>query len=168
VIQNIVQTETEYGKELQTLLSTYLRLLQPTDRVTGSDIAHILGNLEEISSFQQTLVQSLEECTKLPESQQRIGSFFLSLMSQMKNLYVTYCSNHPSAVNVLTQHSEELGEFMESKGASSPGILTLTTNLSKPFMRLDKYPTLLKELERHIEIEVMSGSQVTWLLIHNA
>ncbi|XP_027012212.2 rho guanine nucleotide exchange factor 7b isoform X1 [Tachysurus fulvidraco] len=151
VIQNIVQTETEYGKELQTLLSTYLRLLQPTDRVTGSDIAHILGNLEEISSFQQTLVQSLEECTKLPESQQRIGSFFLSLMSQMKNLYVTYCSNHPSAVNVLTQHSEELGEFMESKGASSPGILTLTTNLSKPFMRLDKYPTLLKELERHME-----------------
>ncbi|XP_060715979.1 rho guanine nucleotide exchange factor 7b isoform X1 [Tachysurus vachellii] len=151
VIQNIVQTETEYGKELQTLLSTYLRLLQPTDRVTGSDIAHILGNLEEISSFQQTLVQSLEECTKLPESQQRIGSFFLSLISQMKNLYVTYCSNHPSAVNVLTQHSEELGEFMESKGASSPGILTLTTNLSKPFMRLDKYPTLLKELERHME-----------------
>lgn len=33
-------------------------------RLTTSDIAHILGNLEEISSFQQTLVQSLEECTK--------------------------------------------------------------------------------------------------------
>ncbi|XP_046693049.1 rho guanine nucleotide exchange factor 7b isoform X2 [Silurus meridionalis] len=151
VIQNIVQTETEYGKELQTLLSTYLRLLQPTDRLTLTDIAHILGNLEEISSFQQTLVQSLEECTKFPESQQRIGGFFLSLMPQMKSLYVAYCSNHPSAVNVLTQHGEELGEFMESKGASSPGILILTTNLSKPFMRLDKYPTLLKELERHME-----------------
>ncbi|XP_058236462.1 rho guanine nucleotide exchange factor 7b isoform X3 [Hemibagrus wyckioides] len=151
VVQNIVQTETEYCKDLQTLLSTYLRLLQPTDRLSGSDIALILGNLEDISSFQQTLVQTLEECVKLPESQHRIGSFFLSLMTQMKNLYVAYCSNHPSAVNVLTQHSEELGEFMESKGASNPGILTLTTNLSKPFMRLDKYPTLLKELERHME-----------------
>lgn len=32
VVQNIVQTETEYCKELQTLLSTYLRALQPTDR----------------------------------------------------------------------------------------------------------------------------------------
>lgn len=41
---------------------------------------------------------------------------------------------------------------MESRGASSPGILTLTTGLSKPFMRLDKYPTLLKELERHMEV----------------
>uniref|UniRef100_A0A8B9LVS6 Rho guanine nucleotide exchange factor (GEF) 7b n=1 Tax=Astyanax mexicanus TaxID=7994 RepID=A0A8B9LVS6_ASTMX len=128
-----------------------IQLLQPTDRLTVADIAHILGNLEEISSFQQTLVQSLEECTKLPENQQRVGGFFLSLMTQMKSLYVAYCSNHPHAVSVLTQHSEELGEFMESKGASVPGILTLTTNLSKPFMRLDKYPTLLQELDRHME-----------------
>lgn len=49
-------------------------------------------------------------------------------------------------------HSEVLGEFMEGRGAVSPGILTLTTGLSKPFMRLDKYPTLLKELERHMEV----------------
>lgn len=41
---------------------------------------------------------------------------------------------------------------MESQGASVPGILTLTTSLSKPFMRLDKYPTLLQELERHVEV----------------
>uniref|UniRef100_A0A8C2IJ75 Rho guanine nucleotide exchange factor (GEF) 7b n=1 Tax=Cyprinus carpio TaxID=7962 RepID=A0A8C2IJ75_CYPCA len=149
VVQNIVQTETEYCKELQTLLSTYLRALQPTDSV--SDINHIIGNLEEIGSFQQTLVHSLEESVKVPESQQRIGGFFLSLIPQIRSLYVTYCSNHPSAVNVLTQHSEELGEFMESKGANSPGILTLTTGLSKPFLRLDKYPTLLKEMERHME-----------------
>ncbi|XP_016381107.1 rho guanine nucleotide exchange factor 7-like isoform X2 [Sinocyclocheilus rhinocerous] len=151
VVQNIVQTETEYCKELQTLLSTYLRALQPTDGLSMSDISHIMGNLEEISSFQQTLVNSLEESVKVPESQQRIGGFFLSLISQMRSLYVTYCSNHPSAVNVLTQHSEEFGEFMESKGANSPGILTLTTGLSKPFLRLEKYPTLLKEMERHME-----------------
>lgn len=50
-------------------------------------------------------------------------------------------------------YSEELGEFMELKGANSPGILVLTTGLSKPFMRLDKYPTLLKELERHMEVQ---------------
>uniref|UniRef100_A0A6Q2ZAH3 Rho guanine nucleotide exchange factor (GEF) 7a n=1 Tax=Esox lucius TaxID=8010 RepID=A0A6Q2ZAH3_ESOLU len=138
VLQNILETETEYSKDLQIQsVSVY--------------VYHILGNLEEISTFQQMLVQSLEECSKLPENQQRVGGFFLNLMPQMKALYVGYCSNHPSAVNVLTQHSEELGEFMESKGVSSPGILTLTTGLSKPFMRLDKYPTLLKELERHME-----------------
>uniref|UniRef100_A0A8C7GKD1 Osteoclast-stimulating factor 1 n=1 Tax=Oncorhynchus kisutch TaxID=8019 RepID=A0A8C7GKD1_ONCKI len=120
-------------------------------RLFSADVSHILGNLEDISTFQLMLVQSYEECTRLPESQQRVGGFFLNLLPQMKALYMAYCSNHPSAVNILTEHSEELGEFMEGKGASSPGILTLTTGLSKPFMRLDKYPTLLKELERHME-----------------
>lgn len=41
---------------------------------------------------------------------------------------------------------------MENQGASSPGILILTTSLSKPFMRLEKYVTLLQELERHMEV----------------
>uniref|UniRef100_A0A3Q3MWJ0 Osteoclast-stimulating factor 1 n=1 Tax=Mastacembelus armatus TaxID=205130 RepID=A0A3Q3MWJ0_9TELE len=151
VLQNILEAESEYSRELQSLLGSYLRSLHPTDRLSSVDITHIQGNLEEISTFQQMLVQSLEEHTKLPESQQRIGGFFLNLMPQMKIIYVAYCSNHPSAVSILTQHSEELGEYMESKGASSPGILTLTTNLSKPFTRLERYPTLLKELDRHME-----------------
>ena len=59
---------------------------------------------------------------------------------------------------------------MESRGAASPGILTLTTSLSKvryhvysncgnkiillfkPFKRLEKYPTLLKELQRNLGV----------------
>ncbi|XP_060785613.1 rho guanine nucleotide exchange factor 7a isoform X3 [Neoarius graeffei] len=151
VLQNILETETEYSKELQNLLTNYLRPLQNTEKLGSADVSVIMGNLEEISTFQQTLVQSLEDCTKLPELQQKVGGFFLNLMPKMRALYTGYCSNHPSAVNILTDHSEELGDFMESKGASSPGILTLTTGLSKPFMRLDKYPTLLKELERHME-----------------
>uniref|UniRef100_A0A3Q2LM59 Rho guanine nucleotide exchange factor 7 n=1 Tax=Equus caballus TaxID=9796 RepID=A0A3Q2LM59_HORSE len=151
VLQNILDTENEYSKELQTVLSTYLRPLQTSEKLSSANISYLMGNLEEICSFQQMLVQSLEECTKLPEAQQRVGGCFLNLMPQMKTLYLAYCANHPSAVNVLTEHSEELGEFMEMKGANSPGILVLTTGLSKPFMRLDKYPTLLKELERHME-----------------
>ncbi|XP_044043142.1 rho guanine nucleotide exchange factor 7b isoform X1 [Siniperca chuatsi] len=151
VLQNILEAESEYSRELQSLLGSYLRSLHPTDRLSSVDISHIQGNLEEISTFQQMLVQSLEEHTKLSESQQRIGGFFLSLMPQIKIINVAYCSNHPSAVSVLTQHSEELGEYMESKGAPTPGILTLTTSLSKPFTRLERYPTLLKELDRHME-----------------
>ncbi|XP_053311229.1 rho guanine nucleotide exchange factor 7 isoform X3 [Spea bombifrons] len=151
VLQNILETENEYAKEIQNMLSNYLRHLQTSEKLSPTSISYLMGNLEEICSFQQVLVQSLEECAKLPEGQQRVGGCFMSLMPQMKSLYLAYCANHPSAVNVLTHHSEELGEFMEMKGANSPGILVLTTGLSKPFMRLDKYPTLLKELERHME-----------------
>ncbi|KAJ3584534.1 hypothetical protein NHX12_015029 [Muraenolepis orangiensis] len=99
-----------------------------------ADIALIQGNLEEISTFQQMLVQLLEERTKLPECQQRVGGFFLGLMSQMKALYTAYCSNHPSAVSVLTQH--------------------------RPFTRLDRYPALLKELDRHMEDHHPDGADL--------
>jgi len=40
---------------------------------------------------------------------------------------------------------------MEAAGATVPGILVLTTGLSKPFRRLEKYAGMLQELERHVE-----------------
>ncbi|XP_054852228.1 rho guanine nucleotide exchange factor 6 isoform X3 [Eublepharis macularius] len=151
VLQNILETERDYARELQALLGTYLRPLQSYDKLSAVDIASLLGNVDDICSFQQTLHQALEECAKLPEHQQKVGGCFLSLMPQFRSLYLTYCANHPSAVNVLTQHSDELEKFMEIQGAACPGILTLTASLSKPFTRLDKYITLLQELERHME-----------------
>ncbi|NWH37152.1 ARHG6 factor, partial [Chloropsis hardwickii] len=151
VLQNILETERDYAKELQSLLGTYLRPLQSYDKLSAGDIAVLLGNMEEISAFQQTLNQALEEVAKLPENQQRVGGCFMNLMPQFRSLYLTYCANHPSAVSVLTRHSDELEKFVESQGAASPGILILTTSLSKPFLRLDKYVTLLQELERHME-----------------
>ncbi|KAM9849892.1 rho guanine nucleotide exchange factor 6 isoform 3-T3 [Aulostomus maculatus] len=151
VVQDILEHEREFVKDLQTVLSCYLRPLQSSDKLSSADSTTLCGNLEEILSFQQSLCVSLEECTKVPEGQQRVAGCYINVMCQIKTLYLGYCSSHPSAVCILTDHSEELDKFMESQGASAPGILSLTTSLSKPFMRLDKYPTLLQELERHVE-----------------
>lgn len=52
---------------------------------------------------------------------------------------------------ILQFHRDELTKHMESFGAASPGVLVLTTNLSKPFRRLEKYSAMLQELERHTE-----------------
>ncbi|XP_040855360.1 rho guanine nucleotide exchange factor 6 isoform X5 [Ochotona curzoniae] len=151
VLQNILDTEKEYAKELQSLLVTYLRPLQSNNNLSSVEFTSLLGNFEEVCTFQQTLCQALEECSKFPENQHKVGGCLLNLMPHFKSMYMAYCANHPSAVNVLTQHSDELEQFMENQGASSPGILILTTSLSKPFMRLEKYVTLLQELERHME-----------------
>ncbi|XP_051716456.1 rho guanine nucleotide exchange factor 6 [Ctenopharyngodon idella] len=151
VVQDILEHEREFVKELQAVLNCYLRPLQTSDKLSSVDCSSLNGNLEDILTFHQGLCLALEECSKMPEGQQRIGGCYLNLMCQIRTVYLSYCSNHPSAVCVLTDHSEELEKFMESQGASPPGILTLTTSLSKPFMRLDKYLFLLQELERHVE-----------------
>ncbi|XP_057574549.1 rho guanine nucleotide exchange factor 6 isoform X2 [Hippopotamus amphibius kiboko] len=151
VLQNILDTEKDYAKELQSLLVTYLRPLQSNNNLSTVEFTSLLGNFEEVCTFQQTLCQTLEECSKFPENQHKVGGCLLNLMPHFKSMYLAYCANHPSAVNVLTKHSDDLERFMENQGASSPGILILTTSLSKPFMRLEKYVTLLQELERHME-----------------
>ncbi|XP_036775061.1 rho guanine nucleotide exchange factor 6 isoform X4 [Manis pentadactyla] len=151
VLQNILDTEKDYAKELQSLLVTYLRPLQSNNNLSTVEFTSLLGNFEEVCTFQQTLCQALEECSKFPENQHKVGGCLLNLMPHFKSMYLAYCANHPSAVNVLTQRSDDLEQFMEKQGASSPGILILTTSLSKPFMRLEKYVTLLQELERHME-----------------
>lgn len=51
----------------------------------------------------------------------------------------------------IFNYRDELEVFMEKQGAASPGLLVLTTGLSKPFRRLDKYSAMLQELERHME-----------------
>lgn len=47
---------------------------------------------------------------------------------------------------------EKLSSFVESHGATTPGYQVLISHFSAPFRRLDKYPALLKELERHIDV----------------
>lgn len=41
---------------------------------------------------------------RVSESQQRVAGCYLNLMGQIKTLYQAYCSSHPSAVCILTDH----------------------------------------------------------------
>lgn len=55
-------------------------------------------------SIKFRMISLVLHVSRLPEAQQRVGGCFLNLMPQMKTLYLAYCANHPSAVNVLTEH----------------------------------------------------------------
>lgn len=57
-----------------------------------------------LPSVKFTIISLVLCVSRLPEAQQRVGGCFLNLMPQMKTLYLAYCANHPSAVNVLTEH----------------------------------------------------------------
>uniref|UniRef100_A0A452DMJ6 SH3 domain-containing protein n=1 Tax=Capra hircus TaxID=9925 RepID=A0A452DMJ6_CAPHI len=120
VLQNSLETENEYSKELQTAfnLPTFSK--------------HFIFNGKSEEIFFRRMHQDARDPTEDPVP---------GLLCQP-----------PSTVSILTEHSEELGEFIEMKGASiSLGILMLTTG-STVHMCLDKYPVLLKELERHMEV----------------
>lgn len=105
----------------------------------------MLGNFLEVVETHEELLTSLETCND------RVGKLFLSRAATMKCVHQAYCAAHPRAIVILDKYSEELETYMERQGAASPGLLVLTTGLSKPFRRLDKYSAMLQELERHME-----------------
>ncbi|ESO85916.1 hypothetical protein LOTGIDRAFT_130072, partial [Lottia gigantea] len=151
VLKNVIETERTHVSELTKVLKSYLLPLQGTGILNPGEFCQLIGNLEDIAAFQKIFLASLEECEKLPPSQRRIGGVFMQHAEQLRNLYIQYCSNHPLAVSILQRHREALSRYMETLGVPAPGSMTLTTHLSKAFTRLEKYPSLLKELERHIE-----------------
>lgn len=151
VLKNVIETEKAHVEEMNKVLQLYLKPIQATNTLSQAEYSTLIGNMEEIITFQQSFLSALEECEKLPLNQRRIGGIFMQFAPSMKELHSTYCANHPKAVSLLQKRREELSKFVESHGASSPGAQALTTILSKPFVRLDKYPSLLKELERHVE-----------------
>ncbi|GFR94538.1 rho guanine nucleotide exchange factor 7 [Elysia marginata] len=151
VLKNVIETEKAHVEEMTKVLQSYIKPILATNILSPSEYGTLIGNMEEIITFQQSFLTTLEDCEKLPLNQRRIGGIFMQFAPSMKELHSSYCSNHPKAVSLLQKRREELSKFVESQGASSPGAQALTTILSKPFVRLDKYPSLLKELERHVE-----------------
>lgn len=117
----------------------------PNFRLDADEYAQLLGNFLEIVETHEELLGGMEA------SNDRIGKLFLSKAATMKCVHQAYCAAHPRAIVILDKYSEQLEAYMERQGAASPGLLVLTTGLSKPFRRLDKYAAMLQELERHME-----------------
>ncbi|XP_076657818.1 rho-type guanine nucleotide exchange factor isoform X1 [Halictus rubicundus] len=150
VLKDIVDSERVNVVELQGLTNNFLLPLESANILTKEEYKQLLSNVHEILEAHQRLLTSLEAAIAQGSSS-RVGNLFLTLAPKLKSIHATYCANHPRAVCILDRYRDELNEFMEHSGAISPGILVLTTGLSKPFRRLDKYSAMLQELERYME-----------------
>ncbi|GIX69038.1 rho guanine nucleotide exchange factor 7 [Caerostris darwini] len=149
VFQDIVDTENNHLIELQALISNFLFPLKETDILSEIEYSYLVNNLEEVCNSSRVLLRMLEDVRSLPSEAQRIGGEFIRVSVYMKNIHLNYSSGHPKAAVVIEKHKDALSKFLEEHGANSSGVLTLTTGLSKPFRRLEKYPALLLELLRH-------------------
>ncbi|CAG9813967.1 unnamed protein product [Phaedon cochleariae] len=120
-------------------------------RLTSDEYKQLTGNITEVLETHQQLLSLLELEANKPSHEQKVGKLFLTWAPRIKSVHQKYCSLHPRAVCILDKYRDELTKYMESKGAANPGVLVLTTMLSKPFRRLEKYSGMQQELERHVE-----------------
>lgn len=153
VFKDILDTEASHVHEMRTLTCSYLQPLEQSGLLSEQDFRTLVGNLASVLSVHTDLLEALEAVREQPSREQRVGGAFLQLAAHMKATHLVYCANHPRAVQLLDRLKETLGGWLEQQLPPSGGgtLLALTTGLSRPFRRLDKYPALLTELQRHTE-----------------
>ncbi|KAH8276698.1 hypothetical protein KR018_010884 [Drosophila ironensis] len=145
VLKDLLDSERAHVAELQGLLENFLEPMQQTQILSKDEYAQLMCNFVEIVRTHEELLNQIEECND------RVGKLFLTSAPLMKKVHQAYCAAHPKAIVILDKFKDELEKYMERQGAATPGLLVLTTGLSKPFRRLDKYSAMLQELERHME-----------------
>ncbi|KMY91151.1 uncharacterized protein LOC6732918 isoform X1 [Drosophila simulans] len=145
VLKDLLDSERAHVAELQGLLENFLEPMQQTQILSQDEYAQLMCNFVEIVRTHEDLLIQIEECND------RVGKLFLTSAPLMKKVHQAYCAAHPKAIVILDKYKDELEKYMERQGAATPGLLVLTTGLSKPFRRLDKYSAMLQELERHME-----------------
>ncbi|XP_054616881.1 rho guanine nucleotide exchange factor TIAM2-like isoform X2 [Dunckerocampus dactyliophorus] len=160
VLEELVDTEKSYVKDLVCLFEVYLTPLQNETFLSKDEMAALLGILAEMLDFQRVFLQTLEEkITSSPDFCQldspeqvkkvllSLGASFLHYAEHFK-LYSSFCANHIQVQKVLerAQTDRTFKQFLDARNPSKQHSSSLDSFLIKPVQRVLKYPLLLREL----------------------
>uniref|UniRef100_A0A673H1F1 T-lymphoma invasion and metastasis-inducing protein 2-like n=1 Tax=Sinocyclocheilus rhinocerous TaxID=307959 RepID=A0A673H1F1_9TELE len=160
VIQELVDTEKSYVKDLNCLFEIYLKPLQKETFLTQDEMESLFGSLPEMLEFQKVFLQTLEEKISLfpnfntletPVQFKKLlfslGGSFLYYAEHFK-LYSGFCANHIKVQKVLERAKTDRSfkEFLDARNPTKQHSTTLESYLIKPVQRVLKYPLLLREL----------------------
>ncbi|XP_062833032.1 rho guanine nucleotide exchange factor TIAM2 isoform X2 [Anolis carolinensis] len=160
VIQELMDTEKSYVKDLSCLFQLYLEPLQSETFLTQDEMESLFGSLPEMLDFQKVFLETLEDgissCSDFntleTTSQFRkllfsLGGSFLYYADHFK-LYSGFCANHIKVQKVLERAKTDKAfkAFLDDHNPTKQHSSTLESFLIKPVQRVLKYPLLLKEL----------------------
>ncbi|KAM9847215.1 rho guanine nucleotide exchange factor TIAM1-like [Aulostomus maculatus] len=176
VINELVETEKTYVKDLSCLIECYLTPLQKESFLTQDELDVLFGNLGEMVEFQVEFLRTLEDGIRLVPDLERLerveqfkkvlfslGGSFLYYADRFK-IYSAFCASHTKVPKVLAKAKTdpEFKAFLAERNPRQQHSSTLESYLIKPIQRVLKYPLLLKELysltdpdsEEHYHLDV--------------
>ncbi|KAL0967273.1 hypothetical protein UPYG_G00250160 [Umbra pygmaea] len=175
VIQELVDTEKSYVKDLGCLFDIYLTPLQSETFLSQDEMESLFGSLPEMLEFQRVFLNTLEEriasspnlsSLETPEQFKKLlfslSGSFLYYADHFK-LYSGFCANHIKVQKVLERAKTDRAfkEFLEARNPTKQHSSTLESYLIKPVQRVLKYPLLLRELVSLTDSESEEHSHLT-------
>jgi triple functional domain protein len=108
VIRELVETERDYVRDLQTLVEGYMATIrdpasdiQLPDDLRGGKDKIIFGNMEAIFEWHRDIFcKALERCLEHPEE---LGGLFKRYERKL-HMYVVYCQNKPMSEFIVSEH----------------------------------------------------------------
>jgi len=154
VISDLLEKEQEFVSDLRGLLNQYLQPLHHADILTDAEYSQLVGNIEELIEAHQRLNSSLEDVRRSQPRHQRLGQVFLQHGAGVRAAHLTYWANHPRAVCILEKHRDKLNSWLDNCQTQTnqpPGLMVLTTGLSRPFRQLERLAGAIQEVAQHLE-----------------
>ncbi|KAM4620970.1 rho guanine nucleotide exchange factor TIAM1-like [Polymixia lowei] len=160
VINELVETEKTYVKDLSCLIERYLTPLQKEHFLTQDELDVLFGNLGEMVEFQVEFLQTLEDGIRLVSDLDKLerveqfkkvlfslGGSFLYYADRFK-IYSAFCASHTKVPKVLAKAKTDpdFKAFLAERNPRQQHSSTLESYLIKPIQRVLKYPLLLREL----------------------
>ncbi|XP_023124066.2 dynamin-binding protein isoform X3 [Amphiprion ocellaris] len=143
VIEELLQTERDYIKDLQMCVEEIIEPLQ-RKQVKNVDFEGLFGNISSVIDLSQRLFDTLKETDST-------GKVFLDFKAELEEVYKIYCQNHDDAISLLETYEKDENiqrhvlECLERLRGKT-NYINLGSFLIKPVQRVMRYPLLLMEL----------------------
>ncbi|XP_064807026.1 dynamin-binding protein isoform X1 [Oncorhynchus masou masou] len=149
VIEELLQTEKDYIKDLQMCVKEIIQPLQ-RKQVQNIDYDGLFGNINSVINLSRRLFKTLQDTDS-------IGNVFLDFKVELEEVYKIYCQNHDDAISLLEMYEKDESiqrhvlECLEKLRAvyrdwGKTNYINLGSFLIKPVQRVMRYPLLLMEL----------------------
>ncbi|XP_077500825.1 dynamin-binding protein-like [Amblyomma americanum] len=157
VLTELLQTERDYIKALQVCCEVYLND-HSKSRMQSLDIdaVTLFGNIDEVIAVSSQLLASLEKELVKPECSQLIGTCFVNVADELKEVYGHYCRNHDDVTGLWPKYMENprAAQFLQAgveRMQHETNCFDLPSVLIRPVQRILKYPLLINELDKSTE-----------------
>ncbi|XP_016122662.1 dynamin-binding protein isoform X4 [Sinocyclocheilus grahami] len=149
VIEELLQTEHDYIKDLQMCVKEIIHPLQKK-QVQSIDFDGLFGNINSVIELSSRLYKTLQDTDS-------IGQVFLDYKGELEEVYKIYCQNHDDAISLLEAYEKDENiqkhvlECLEKlrgiyREWGKTNYINLGSFLIKPVQRVMRYPLLLMEL----------------------
>ncbi|XP_070156189.1 obscurin isoform X2 [Polyergus mexicanus] len=147
VVKELIETEEEFGRDLQLVVERYLKPLDNPDvpRSVRDNKEIIFTNLKQIADFHNTVL--IEGVKYYADQPRMLGRTFLRLERDFDK-HVAYCRDEPAAQEFL-QTNNEVREYFEELSQTLGDDKSISEHLKLPIQRINDYQLLLKELVKY-------------------